>query len=40
MVAWLGFNQQPIEYVRDERFAGETKYPVWKSARLAFDVIT
>ena len=29
-----------MEYDRAARFAGETKYPVWKSARLAFDAIT
>jgi len=39
MVAWLGFNQKPIEYVRDERFAGETKYPLKKMLKLAMDGI-
>ncbi len=39
MVAWLGFNQQPIEYVRDERFAGETKYPLKKMLKFAMDGI-
>ena len=28
MVSWVGFRQEPIEFVREERFAGETKYPL------------
>ena len=28
MVAWIGFKQVPFAYDRDERFAGETKYPL------------
>ena len=28
MVAWIGFKQLPFAYDRDERFAGETKYPL------------
>jgi dolichol-phosphate mannosyltransferase len=39
MVAWLGYKQTPIEYVRDERYAGETKYPLRKMLKLAFDGI-
>lgn len=39
MVAWLGFKQTPIEYVRDVRYAGETKYPLRKMLKLAFDGI-
>ncbi len=39
MVAWLGFKQIPIEYVRDVRFAGETKYPFNKMLKLALDGI-
>lgn len=39
MVAWLGFKQIPIEYVRDVRFAGETKYPLKKMIKLALDGI-
>ena len=27
MVSWLGFRQVPLEFVREERFAGTTKYP-------------
>jgi polyisoprenyl-phosphate glycosyltransferase len=29
-----------VEYVRDKRFAGETKYPLKKMLRFAFDGIT
>jgi len=37
MVAWVGFEQAAIEYVRDERTAGETKYTLGKMLRLADD---
>jgi polyisoprenyl-phosphate glycosyltransferase len=40
MVAWIGFRQVPILYHRDERFAGETKYPLAKMLRFAFDALT
>ena len=40
MVAWIGFKQVPIAYDRDERFAGETKYPVRKMMRFALDALT
>lgn len=39
MVAWLGYKQIPIEYVRDVRYAGETKYPFKKMLKLALDGI-
>ena len=39
MVAWLGYKQVPIEYVRHERFAGQTKYPLKKMLKLAADGI-
>lgn len=39
MVSWVGFNQVPILYDRDPRFAGDTKYPLHKLVRLAFDGI-
>lgn len=35
MIAWLGFRQIPIEYERDARYAGETKYPLKKMLKLA-----
>jgi len=40
LTCWVGFRQGAVEYDRAARFAGETKYPVWKSAQLAFDAIT
>lgn len=40
MVSWIGFQQAPILYERPARFAGETKYPIRKSLKLAFDAIT
>jgi polyisoprenyl-phosphate glycosyltransferase len=40
MVSWVGFNQTPIEYDRDVRYAGTTKYPLPKMIRFAMDGIT
>ena len=40
MVAWIGFKQVPLLYDRDERFAGETKYPFSKMVRFALDALT
>ncbi|TJY42128.1 glycosyltransferase family 2 protein [Cohnella pontilimi] len=40
MVSWAGFRQTYVEYVREERFAGETKYPLSKMIRLSLDAIT
>jgi polyisoprenyl-phosphate glycosyltransferase len=40
MVAWIGFKQVPFAYDRDERFAGETKYPFKKMLRFALDALT
>lgn len=39
MVPWLGFKQVPIEYIRDERYAGETKYPLSKMIKFALNGI-
>ena len=39
MVSWLGFRQVPLEFVREERFAGTTKYPLKKMLKLASDGI-
>ena len=30
MISWVGFRQTYVEYERDERFAGESKYPLKK----------
>jgi len=40
MVAWSGFRTIGIEYEREERHAGETKYPFKKMLRFAIDGIT
>lgn len=40
MVAWIGFRQVPLTYDREERFAGETHYPLSKMIKLALDAIT
>ena len=40
MVAWIGFKQVAFAYDRDERFAGETKYPLKKMMRFALDALT
>jgi dolichol-phosphate mannosyltransferase len=40
MSAWMGYNAVPIEYERQERFAGQTKYTLKKMLRLASDGIT
>jgi len=37
---WVGFKQTGVEYVREERYAGETKYPFSKMLRFALDGIT
>ncbi len=39
MSAWMGFEAVPIEYVREERAAGKTKYSLKKMLRLAADGI-
>ena len=40
LVSWVGFKQAAVEYVREERFAGETKYPLRKMLKLSMDGIT
>ena len=39
MVSWVGFNQIGVAYSRDERRAGETKYPFRKMMKFAADGI-
>jgi glycosyltransferase involved in cell wall biosynthesis len=39
MVAWLGFRQEPIQYRRVPRYAGETKYSWGKMVAFATDGI-
>jgi glycosyltransferase involved in cell wall biosynthesis len=40
MVSWVGYNQIGIEYDREERYSGSTKYPLPKMLRFAIDGIT
>ena len=40
LVSWVGFKQTFVEISRQERFAGETKYPLNKMIKLALDGIT
>jgi dolichol-phosphate mannosyltransferase len=35
LISWMGFKQVPCYYEREERFAGETKYPIRKMLRFA-----
>lgn len=39
MVPWTGFRSAPYYFNRDERFAGETKYPLFKMINFALDAI-
>ncbi len=40
MTVWIGFTQTAVPFVRDERHAGVTKYPLRKMLRFSFDAIT
>ncbi len=40
LVSWVGFRQCALPYVREERFAGETKYSLRKMLLLASDGIS
>ncbi|PJF20637.1 MAG: glycosyltransferase, partial [Phototrophicales bacterium] len=40
MTSWVGFRQTGVEYVREERFWGETKYPLRKMIAFALDAVT
>ena len=39
LFSWVGYKQYAFEYERQERFAGETKYPLKKMLKLASDGI-
>ncbi len=39
MISWVGFRQVAVPYRRAARFAGESKYPLWKMIRFATDGI-
>ncbi|WP_123053666.1 glycosyltransferase family 2 protein [Clostridium sp. JN-1] len=40
LISWVGYKQTFVEFVRHERFAGDSKYPLKKMMKLAFDGIT
>lgn len=40
MVAWIGFRQVAFPYDRQQRLAGDTKYPLGKMLRFALDALT
>jgi len=40
LVSWVGYRQTAVEYVREERYAGETKYPLRKMLKFAADALT
>jgi len=40
IISWMGFKTTSVEFVREKRYAGKTKYPLRKMLRFAFDAIT
>jgi dolichol-phosphate mannosyltransferase len=40
MTSWVGFKQTGVTYIRSERFAGKTGYPLRKMVKFASDAIT
>jgi len=40
LVRWLGFREEFVDYVREPRFAGTTKYPLRRMLAFAMDAIT
>lgn len=40
MTSWVGFKQTGVKYVRKARYSGETKYPLRKMVRFAWDAVT
>lgn len=40
LVSWVGFKQTSVEFMREERAAGVTKYPLRRMIRFALDGIT
>ncbi len=40
MTSWIGFRQTGVQYVREAREIGETKYPLRKMVRFAWDAVT
>jgi glycosyltransferase involved in cell wall biosynthesis len=40
MVSWIGLRQTSVQYVREERLSGKTKYPLFKMIRFALTGLT
>lgn len=40
LISWIGFKQTSVEFVREERYAGVTKYPLKRMLKFALDAIT
>jgi dolichol-phosphate mannosyltransferase len=40
MTSWVGFRQTGVRYIRKARHSGETKYPLRKMIRFAWDAVT
>lgn len=40
MTSWVGFKQTGVKYIRKSRHSGETKYPLRKMIRFAWDAVT
>lgn len=40
MTSWVGFKQTGVNYIREARTIGETKYPLRKMIRFAWDAVT
>jgi polyisoprenyl-phosphate glycosyltransferase len=40
MTSWVGFRQTGVQYVRQERFTGQTSYPLRRMVKFASDAIT
>ncbi|MGE3610614.1 MAG: glycosyltransferase family 2 protein [Bacteriovoracaceae bacterium] len=40
LIAWLGFKQTSLPYIRNPRFAGSSKYPLKKMIHFSLDAVT
>lgn len=40
MTSWVGFRQTGVQYVRQERYTGQTSYPLRRMVKFASDAIT
>jgi len=40
LISWVGFKQTSVEFIREERYAGNTKYPLKRMLHFALDGIT